>query len=290
MLLELVLALGLGQQDTLLPQPKDFSVYDEYTTSITCADWTAVRSSRADANKAGFGSLATLQPDGSYELNFVFKGNEAATSSQLNRLNETLSTSLTFVGPLVKTQAEKTFVEQDVTSSELKKGYQINVSSDFKKTPIPAEASQIEKLVESTTSDDIASKVLSSEFKHNSSIQKEAELSEPQKNSLSFDGKKDRVRPITAIQESKESTGISEKEVDNRELRESSDPLYAIIFGSFKKSNNAVKFAASLGNEEVQIFYSNSVYRVGLAYEHYPASELREIKKEFPKVWLLRND
>lgn len=287
MLLEFILVLGLRQQDTLLPQSNDLKIYDEYTTSMRCVDWTAVRSSRADANKAGFGSIATLQSDGSYELNFVFKGNETTTSSQLKRLNETLSTSLTFVKPIIKTQREKAFIEENVASSESKTGYQINVSTDFKKTLIPTDPSQTEELNELATAEEVVINVSLVKPIQNLNIQQEVEAPVLQKNKGS-ERTKDQLKTATTIPESKQATQSSEKE--KRELRNSNDPLYAIIFGSFKKSDNAVKFASSLENEKIEIFQSNSLYRVGVSYEYYPASELREIKTAFPKVWLLRND
>lgn len=289
MLLELVLVIGLGQQDTLQPQANDYVFYDEITETLACDSWQEVCATRSVANKAGFGSIALKQEDESYLLRFVFKGNDRATESQLSRLNEFMETELSFFVP-TKTPIvlETNDPPKDSVVVQRRQGHQINVSSDFSKTPISQEftaelsnsASKTEKLPEQLTSITAAPDPRSNENKVSP-----PELFQVQSELAKTIQEKDTSKPKNKVDRSKDSKPVKEKRPPiEAEVR------FAVIFGSFTKRVNAQRHLEKLNLPKAVIITEDDLYRTGIIYDAYPGSELRELKLEFPKCWLLRND
>jgi hypothetical protein len=289
MLLQLVLVIGLGQQDTLQPQANDYFFYDEITETLACDSWQEVCATRSVANKAGFGSIALKQEDESYLLRFVFKGNDRATESQLSRLNSVMETELSFFVPTKKTIAFETNTHpEDSVVVQRRQGFQINVSSDFSKTPISREfkaessssAPKEEKLPEQRSS--LITAPAPGSNKDKVSPQ---ELSEVETELAETIQEKVTYRQKNKVDRSKDMTSIKEKtQPIEAEVR------FAVIFGSFTKRVNAERHLAKLNLPEAVIITEDDLYRTGIVYDAYPGSELRELKLEFPKCWLLRND
>lgn len=303
MLLELALVLGLGQQDTLLSQPETFVRYDEFTESIVCENWTVVRQTRGAANRAGFGSVATPLEEGTYALNFVFRGNDLTTASQLQRLNDLLPKPLDFV--VVATPDESLVLAEDsstVQNGSGKSGYQINVSSAFTKTPIQAPDISLSEVAPKGTSRKEIDAVRELEVTKNLEKSNEKNLNgepvsaeitslEPQTTSSKTKVKKslapaslEHSKPRAAVNTTTENTTVFTEEGSKEE------PRYAIIFGSFTKRTNAVRFQSGLDLENTTLFYTGEVYRVGIVYDNYPATALKAMKVDYPRSWLLRND
>jgi hypothetical protein len=288
MLLELVLVIGLGQQDTLQPQANDYFIYDEITETLACESWQAVCVIRSVANKAGFGSIALKQEDESYLLRFVFKGNDRATKSQLSRLNDVMDTELSFyVPPPPPAVIEANTPPLDSAVLQSRQGHQINVSSDFSKTPIASEfgaqpsgsAPKEEKLPEQLNSMITAPAPGSNEEKVRSLEASKVESAVAETNQEETQRQKSKVDKLKGITPTEEKTQPLEAEV-----------RFAVIFGSFTKKANAEGHLAKLNLSEAVIIAEDDLFRTGIIYDAYPGSELREFKLEFPNCWLLRND
>ena len=288
MLLELVLVIGLGQQDTLQPQVIDYSFYDEITETLVCENWQEVCATRSAANKAGFGSIALKQEDESYLLRFVFKGNDRATTSQLSRLNKVMDTELSFFVPTTPpTALEANEPSLDSAVVQRRQGHQINVSSDFSKTPISREfktepsnpAPKEEKLSEQPTSSITASDPILNEGKVSLAEvpESQSELAEANpKVTYKQKSKLDKLKDVKPVEEKTQTVGGAVR--------------FAVIFGSFTKRANAERHLAQLNLSEAVIIAEDDLFRTGIVYDSYPGSELRKLKLEFPKCWLLRND
>lgn len=320
MICELMIVIGLGQGDTTaLSQtfaPEHIAQAGIYSS------WEEVLSAREAANIAGFGSISKQLEDGTFTLNYVFKGTEATASSQLERLNEVLGEELELYIPITKSLPKETAITSGAKDGIKKQGIAINVSANFEKIPLetttPNSASVTQQEIDVSTPPNPTAIKLSD---GQPDQQIESELQEQTLEESTFDSKEEPetvteidnnqvLSPTKAVavknqKSSDENTlqnndNISEevkselapKPTESITSKSNSDPLYAIIFGSFKSKRNAIRKRDALINEgyEATIFNHKNYYRVGIEYQEYPSQPLRNFKKQGMQHWLLRND
>ena len=90
----------------------------------------------------------------------------------------------------------------------------------------------------------------------------------------------------------KEASKQTSNDLETQPYQTSEEPLYAIVFGSFKNKRNAINRRDALIAQgfKAKIFEYKNYHRVGIEYEEYPGKALRNFKKEGIQCWLLRND
>lgn len=281
MIIELVLALGLSQSDTTaLTQPS--ADYDRaFAKAETYDNWQSLVEARELANISGFGSIAVENLDGSYTLNYVFRGSANSIGTQLDRLNNVLGSELELYKPdVVKVgEAPSTITDNEAnTLPTSKEGYQINVSSNFEKTPITSESSVsnqpiIAPTIDDGTNNDLIESEAPIEIVSPRVIQKE--VASDVKNTTQKEARKTEALPK-----------------ENEAIDSFRDYDFAIVFGSFKNEANAKRKQISL--EEVgiksELLRGNEFIRVGIKYNEYPAKALKEFQNKNIKCWLLRFD
>jgi cell division protein FtsN len=322
MICELMILIGLGQGDTTaLSQtfaPEHVAQAGIYSS------WEEVLSAREAANIAGFGSISKQLEDGTYTLNYVFKGTKATASSQLERLNVVLGEELELYVPITKSLPKETASISGNKDESKKQGIAINVSANFEKipleptTPNPASVSEQEIDVDVPTppnptatllSDDQPDQQIGNELQEQThqestfSSKAETETTTETDDNLELSPTK-----AVAVKDPKSSdketvqdnengaeevkSELASKPTESITSKSNSDPLYAIIFGSFKSKRNAIRKRDALINEgyEATIFNHDNYYRVGIGYKEYPSQPLRNFTKQGMQHWLLRND
>ena len=320
MICELMIVIGLGQGDTTaLSQtfaPEHIAQAGIYSS------WEEVLSAREAANVAGFGSISEQLEDGTFTLNYVFKGTKATASSQLERLNEVLGEKLELYVPITKPLPTNTPTISGAKDGIKKQGIAINVSANFEKipleptTPNPASASEQEIGVDvpsnptaTQLSDDQPDRQIGSELqvqtieKSTFSSKAETETTTETNDNLELSPTKavavkdPKSSDKETVQDKENVAGevkpeLASKPTENITSRSNNDPLYAIIFGSFKSKRNAIRKRDALINEgyEATIFNHDNYYRVGIEYKEYPSQPLRNFKKQGMQHWLFRND
>ena len=301
MVIGFLLALNMGAQDTVSPSLTPD--YDFYTETIHCKTWQDVRLFRKAANKAGFGSVSKLQDDGSYDLSFVFVGDQKSTSSQLNRLNNVLNEPLTMLekpkAPSKSTEniAEESSQKEDDLDTE---HAQINVSGKFEKTMVK-DASTVSTEKPNQTdkeetnigtidaSEALALKTEEEKKKEDKAIKDIEPAPKPKEQRTT---KKFVTDSTPAAKPKAPSYTNQENQESKAQATTTSTANYAIIFGSFANKSNAYRLRDRLEEEGIQakILPYNSVYRVGIPYNEYPRQAIKDFKSSHPQTWLLRND
>ena len=303
MVIGFLLALNMGAQDTVSPSLTPD--YDFYTETIHCKTWQDVRLFRKAANKAGFGSVSKLKDDGSYDLSFVFVGDEKSTASQLVRLNNLLNEPLTMLEkPKAPSKSTENIAEEsNQKEDDLETEYaQINVSGKFEKTMVK-DASTVSTEKPNQTdkeetnigtidaSEAIALKTEEEKKKDDKALS--SSQTEIKSSTVSTSQKRYTTDSTPAPNRKAKSKPKQEsKEESTDQAKTSSTVKYAIIFGSFAKKSNAYRFRDRLEEEGIQakILPYNSVYRVGIPYSEYPRQAIKDFKSSHPQTWLLRND
>lgn len=320
MICELMIVIGLGQGDTTaLSQtfaPEHVAQAGIYSS------WEEVLSAREAANVAGFGSISKQLEDGTFTLNYVFKGKKATASSQLERLNEVLGEELELYVPITKSLPKETASILGNKDESKKQGIAINVSANFEKIPLepttPNPASVSEQEIDVPTppnpiatqlSDDQPDQQIGRELQEQTleestfSSKAETEITTETDDNLALSptkavaGKdlsssdKETVQDKENVAEEVKSE-LAQKLIESTTSTPNNDPLYAIIFGSFKSKRNAIRKRDALITEgyEAVIFNNKNYYRVGIEYQEYPSKSLRAFKKQGMECWLLRND
>jgi len=281
MIIELVLALGLSQSDTTaLIQP---SADDNraFAKAETYDNWQSLVKARELANISGFGSIAVENDDGSYTLHYVFRGSTNTIGTQLDRLNDVLGSELELYEPDIVTVGEAPSMIADNeanTLPTLKEGYQINVSSNFEKTPITSESPVSNEPIIAPTLDDGT---------NNDNIEWEA-----RKDIVSPRATQKEVASPVKNTNQKDAPKIEElpKEIEAADFVR--DYEFAIVFGSFKNEANAKKKQLSLEKDGIksELLGGDEFIRVGIKYNKYPATALKEFQNQDIKCWLLRFD
>ena len=320
MICELMILIGLGQGDTTaLSQtfaPEHVAQAGIYSS------WEEVLSAREAANIAGFGSISKQLEDGTFTLNYVFKGTKATASSQLERLNEVLGEELELYVPITKSLPKETAITSGNKDESKKQGIAINVSANFEKIPLepttPNPASVSEQEIDVPTppnptatqlSDDQPDGQIGSELQEQT-LEESTFSSKAETETITETDDNLELSPTNAVAVKTPKSSDKETDQDDENLaeevkselaskpaesiksRSNSDPLYAIIFGSFKSKRNAIRKRDALINEgyEATIFNHDNYYRVGIEYKEYPSQPLRNFKKQGMQHWLLRND
>ena len=134
MICELMILIGLGQGDTTALSQTLSS--EHVAQAGIYSSWEEVLSAREAANIAGFGSISKQLEDGTFTLNYVFKGTKATASSQLERLNEVLGEELELYVPKTKSLPKETAITSGNKDDSKKQGIAINVSANFEKIPL----------------------------------------------------------------------------------------------------------------------------------------------------------
>jgi cell division protein FtsN len=287
------------------------------------SSWEEVLSAREAANIAGFGSISKQLEDGTYTLSYVFKGTKATASSQLERLNEVLGEELKLFVPIAKSLPIETATISGNKDEGKKQGIAINVSANFEKIPLepttPNSASVSEQKLDvdvstptnptvTQLSDDQPDPQLGSELQEQTEeltldLKAESEtVTETDNNqvlsstqAVAFKDPKSSDKETKQDDENvaeEEKSGLASKPTESIISKSNSDPLYAIIFGSFKSKRNAIRKRDALIKEghNATIFDHDTYYRVGIEYQDYPSQPLRNFKKQGMQCWLLRND
>lgn len=322
MICELMIVLGLGQGDTTALS-QTFSP-EHIAQAGIYSSWEEVLSAREAANIAGFGSISKQLEDGSFTLKYVFKGTKATASSQLERLNEVLGEELVLYVPITNSLPKETATISGAKDESKKEGIAINVSANFEKipleptTPNPVSVSEKEIGVDISTPPNPIATQLSDDQpdQQTGSVLQEQTLEE-----ATFDSKAEtetvteidnnqvlsRTKAV-AVNNAKSSdketvqdnenvveevkSKLASKPAESITSKSNSEPLYAIIFGSFKSKRNAIRKRDALISQghEATIFNHDNYYRVGIEYQEYPSQPLRTFKKQGMECWLLRND
>ena len=322
MICELMIVLGLGQGDTTALS-QTFSP-EHIAQAGIYSSWQEVLSAREAANLAGFGSISKQLDDGTYTLNYVFKGTDQTATSQLERLNEVLGEDLELYVPPTKSLPKNTATISGTREESKKQGIAINVSANFEKIPLepttsnPVSVSEKEIDVDVSTppnpiatqlSDDQPDQQTGSvlqEQTHEESIpvaktEKETATEKDNNPVLSaakavavpeLKSSKKETKQNNEYVVDEEKSERASKQTETKESNASNEPLYAIIFGSFKSKRNAIRKRDVLTKEgyEATIFNHDNYYRVGIEYQEYPSQPLRNFKKQGMQCWLLRND
>lgn len=269
MIIELVLALGLSQGDTtVLTQPgADYN--HAHAKAETYDTWQSLVKARKLANISGFGSIAVENDDGSYTLNYVFRGSVTTIGTQLDRLNNVLGSELELYEPDIVTVGEVPSRIADNEANALpasEEGYQINVSGNFEKTPIPSEPPVSKEPIVAEVLDDGSNVQV---------IKKEAP--------------REKVSP-RVIQ--KEVASAAKNTTQKEAIDSVRDYEFAIVFGSFKNEANAKRKQLSLEEDGIksELLGGDEFIRVGIKYNKYPAKDLKEFQNQNIKCWLLRFD
>jgi cell division protein FtsN len=314
-----MIVLSLGQGDTTaLSQtftPEHIAEAGIY------ASWEEVLSAREAANVAGFGSISHQLEDGTYALEYVFKGTKKTATSQLERLNEVLGENLELFVPPTKTLPEKTATTSGTRNENQKQGIAINVSANFEKIPLESISQESPTRNNQDSSEDIteftnalnkesapstSSKELDLE-QPQTATEESTRLSEAETNAPKPEGKgenlvssRESMSTPSQTKIIKDKSTLIKKEASQQPSNDSEtqphktneEPLYAIVFGSFKNKRNAIIKRDALIEQgfEAKIFEYENYHRVGIEYEEYPAKALRNFKKEGIQCWLLRND
>ena len=302
MVIGFLLALNMGAQDTVSPSLTPD--YDFYTETIHCKTWQDVRLFRKAANKAGFGSVSKLKDDGSYDLSFVFVGDQKSTASQLDRLNNLLIEPLTMLekpkAPSKSTEniAEESNQKEDDLNTE---HAQINVSGKFEKTMVKNASTVSTEKPNQTDKEETnigtidASEALALQTEEEKEKENKA-ITPSQTETKSNKDSKSPNRYTTDSTPAPNSKATSKPKQENQESKAqattTSTANYAIIFGSFANKSNAFRLRDRLEEEGIQakILPYNSVYRVGIPYNEYPRQAIKDFKSSHPQTWLLRND
>lgn len=301
MVIGFLLALNMGAQDTVSPSLTPD--YDFYTETIHCKTWQDVRLFRKAANKAGFGSVSKLQDDGSYDLSFVFVGDQKSTSSQLNRLNNVLNEPLTMLekpkAPSKSTEniAEESSQKEDDLDTE---HAQINVSGKFEKTMVkdastvstekPNQTDKEETNIGTIhSSEPLALKTEEEKEKDGTALKDIEPAPKPKEQKTT---KKFVTDSTPAAKPKAPSYTNQENQESKAQATTTSTVNYAIIFGSFANKSNAYRLRDRLEEEGIQakILPYNSVYRVGIPYNEYPRQAIKDFKSSHPQTWLLRSN
>lgn len=301
MVIGFLLALNMGAQDTVSPSLTPD--YDFYTETIHCKTWQDVRLFRKAANKAGFGSVSKLKDDGSYDLSFVFVGDQKSTASQLVRLNNLLNEPLAMLekpkAPSKSTEniAEESNQKEDDLDTE---HAQINVSGKFEKTMVkdasivstekPNQTDKEETNIGTIdASEALSLKTEEEKKKEDKAINDIEPTPKPKEQSTT----KKFVTDSTPAAKPKAPSYTNQKNQESKaQATTTSTANYAIIFGSFANKSNAYRLRDRLEEEGIQakILPYNSVYRVGIPYNEYPRQAIKDFKSSHPQTWLLRND
>ena len=301
MVIGFLLALNMGAQDTVSPSLTPD--YDFYTETIHCKTWQDVRLFRKAANKAGFGSVSKLKDDGSYDLSFVFVGDQKSTASQLVRLNNLLNEPLTM---LEKPKAPSKSAENIAEESNQKEDdldtehAQINVSGKFEKTMVkdastvstekPNQTDKEETNIGTIDASEAIALKTEEEKKKGDKALKDIEPAPKPKEQRTT--KKFVTDSTPAAKPKAPSYTNQENQESKAQATTTSTANYAIIFGSFANKSNAYRLRDRLEEEGIQakILPYNSVYRVGIPYNEYPRQAIKDFKSSHPQTWLLRND
>lgn len=319
MICELMIVLSLGQGDTTALSQT--FIPEHIAEAGIYASWEEVLSAREAANVAGFGSISHQLEDGTYALEYVFKGTKKTATSQLERLNEVLGENLELYIPPTKTLPEKTANTSGTLNENQKQGIAINVSANFEKIPLESISQEPPASNNLESSEDIteftnalnkesapstSSKELDLEQPQTAS-EESTRLSEAETNAPKPEGKGE--NPVSSHESMstpsqtkiiKDKSTLIKKEApqqpsndsETQLYKTSEEPLYAIVFGSFKNKRNAINRRDALIAQgfEAKIFEYKNYHRVGIEYEEYPGKALRNFKKEGIQCWLLRND
>lgn len=301
MVIGFLLALNMGAQDTVSPSLTPD--YDFYTETIHCKTWQDVRLFRKAANKAGFGSVSKLKDDGSYDLSFVFVGDQKSTASQLVRLNNLLNEPLAMLekpkAPSKSTEniAEESNQKEDDLDTEYA---QINVSGKFEKTMVkdastvstekPNQTDKEETNIGTIDASEALALKTEEEKKKDDKALKDIEPTPKPKEQRTT--KKFVTDSTPAAKPKAPSYTNQENQESKAQATTTSTANYAIIFGSFANKSNAYRLRDRLEEEGIQakILPYNSVYRVGIPYNEYPRQAIKDFKSSHPQTWLLRND
>ena len=301
MVIGFLLALNMGAQDTVSPSLTPD--YDFYTETIHCKTWQDVRLFRKAANKAGFGSVSKLKDDGSYDLSFVFVGDQKSTASQLVRLNNLLNEPLAMLekpkAPSKSTEniAEESNQKEDDLDTEYA---QINVSGKFEKTMVkdastvstekPNQTDKEETNIDTIDALEALALKTEEEKKKDDKALKDIEPAPKPKEQRTT--KKFVTDSTPAAKPKAPSYTNQENQESKAQATTTSTANYAIIFGSFANKSNAYRLRDRLEEEGIQakILPFNSVYRVGIPYNEYPRQAIKDFKSSHPQTWLLRND
>ena len=301
MVIGFLLALNMGAQDTVSPSLTPD--YDFYTETIHCKTWQDVRLFRKAANKAGFGSVSKLKDDGSYDLSFVFVGDQKSTASQLVRLNNLLNEPLAMLekpkAPSKSTEniAEESNQKEDALDTEYA---QINVSGKFEKTMVkdastvstekPNQTDKEETNIDTIDALEALALKTEEEKKKDDKALKDIEPAPKPKEQRTT--KKFVTDSTPAAKPKAPSYTNQENQESKAQATTTSTANYAIIFGSFANKSNAYRLRDRLEEEGIQakILPFNSVYRVGIPYNEYPRQAIKDFKSSHPQTWLLRND
>jgi len=320
MIYELMIVLSLGQGDTTaLSQtfmPEHMAEAGIY------ASWQEVLLAREAANLAGFGSISHQLEDGTYALEYVFKGTKKTATSQLERLNKVLGENLELYVPPRKTLLEKSAkISSGTLNENQKQGIAINVSANFEKIPLESISQEPSTGINQESSEDIpephdvlnkesvsstASKKLDLKQPQTAS-EESTRLSEAETNAPKLEGKGE--NPVSSLESTltpsrkknvqeksapikKEASKQTSNDSETQPHKTREEPLYAIVFGSFKNKRNAINRRDALIAQgfKAKIFEYENYHRVGIEYEEYPGKALRNFKKEGIQCWLLRND
>ena len=301
MVIGFLLALNMGAQDTVSPSLTPD--YDFYTETIHCKTWQDVRLFRKAANKAGFGSVSKLKDDGSYDLSFVFVGDQKSTASQLIRLNNLLNEPLAMLekpkAPSKSTEniAEESNQQEDDLDTEYA---QINVSGKFEKTMVkdastvstekPNQTDKEETNIDTIDALEALALKTEEEKKKDDKALKDIEPAPKPKEQRTT--KKFVTDSTPAAKPKAPSYTNQENQESKAQATTTSTANYAIIFGSFANKSNAYRLRDRLEEEGIQakILPFNSVYRVGIPYNEYPRQAIKDFKSSHPQTWLLRNN
>lgn len=301
MVIGFLLALNMGAQDTVSPSLTPD--YDFYTETIHCKTWQDVRLFRKAANKAGFGSVSKLKDDGSYDLSFVFVGDQKSTASQLIRLNNLLNEPLAMLekpkAPSKSTEniAEESNQQEDDLDTEYA---QINVSGKFEKTMVkdastvstekPNQTDKEETNIDTIDALEALALKTEEEKKKGDKALKDIEPAPKPKEQRTT--KKFVTDSTPAAKPKAPSYTNQENQESKAQATTTSTANYAIIFGSFANKSNAYRLRDRLEEEGIQakILPFNSVYRVGIPYNEYPRQAIKDFKSSHPQTWLLRNN
>ncbi len=286
MVFEMALLLCLGQPDTL--SQANFQYADGLAEAGIYESWESLIDARNQANIAGFGSISRELQDGSYALEYVFRGSDTTINSQLDRLNQILGSNYSLKPPPIEPPSFSINEEESKAENvSQKEGYQINVSSNFEKTKIADATAEAQKDEVEVNEEVLVIEIVNPK-------EEESELTDQRNSKNTFSS-----IPET-INKDIEVVGVETKSKERKPLHDEADflekdsvaPLYAIVFGSFKNRANAERFSIELEehNIQVDILDSDGYYRVLIPFEEYPTKELKSYHELFPRIWLLRND